>query len=169
MPAAQIAQLINDESRQVQAEIDRERAAQLNRGGTMRSLTRRKELADAADETKQAVRDRLGSPVVVSERTVRRWRSGEGAERAVVQAAERVAAKLVATKIGIKPDAIRSTESNVKARTTYTPAIVLSLWRDSLTRLDTRRRCPCGCASRPEENRSTRHQRANNGYTGHEA
>ena len=72
MPAAQIAQLINDESRQVQAEIDRERAAQLNRGGNMRSLTRRKELADAADETKQAVRDRLGSPVVVSERTVRR-------------------------------------------------------------------------------------------------
>jgi hypothetical protein len=130
LSAVEVAQIINDGSRDLLGKIRKERARQRS--------------TSAADDIEREVREAYGSPVTVSERTVRRWRAGEGIDHYAAQTIERVAAKLVATRLGIDPGGIRHNEGNPKAGR-YKPETVLSLWRDSQARQEPSHSCECGC------------------------
>jgi hypothetical protein len=130
LSAMEVAQLVNNESRDLLGKIREERTHQRT--------------ASAADDCEREVREAYGSPVTVSERTVRRWRAGEGIDHYAARTIERVAAKVVATRLGIDPGAIRHNEDNPRAGR-YKPETVLSLWRDSQARHESPRSCECGC------------------------
>jgi hypothetical protein len=143
LTAAEIASRVNDESKAIVAMINRERNRQLNQGGNLRSKARRAELAGAAEQAERDVTGTYGQPVTVSDRTIRRWRSGEPVDHDTFKAIQRTAARHVAGYLNIRPDGIREDQPNVRAGR-YTPETVLSLWRDNPAREQPRCRCGCG-------------------------
>jgi hypothetical protein len=141
-PAEEVARLVNEESSAIRTMIERERRAQLNRGGNLRSSARRRELADAADEAERDVITAYGVPVTVSADSVKRLRRGLTIDRDTQTAIERTAAKLAAERLGTNPAKIRQTGANVKAGI-HAPAAILSAHRHTVTP----RTCPCGCTA----------------------
>ena len=138
LSAIEVAQIINDESRDLLAKIRKERAHQPS--------------TSAADEREREVRKAYGSPVTVSDRAVRRWRAGEGIDLCAAQTIERVAARLIAARLGIEPGAIRHDENNPRAGR-YKPETVLSMWRDYQARQESSRSCQCGCGQKTQGKR----------------